>query len=122
MRCMLKTITRMPRLIRRSPQVFSMILLKLQFKVITMAQKYMTLMMLSIIKTLLLNKQRNRSILMKRLKSPILRCMTLIINHTQHIKPPGRLKRLLRLMLTMTRSMDRELVIQILKWFQLTRS
>ena len=75
----------------------------------------MTLMMLNIIKMLLLNKQRNRNILTKRLKSLILRYMTLIINHTQrqqHIKLQCRLKCLLRLMLTMTRSMDRELVIQ----------
>jgi len=118
MRRILKTITRMPKLIRRSPQVFVMILLKLQFKVITMAQYNMTLMMLNIIKTLLLNKQRNRNILMKRLKSLILRYMILIINHTLrqlHIKLRGRLKHLLRLMLTMTKSMGRELVIQILK-------
>ena len=90
-----------------------------------MAHINMTLLMLNIIKTLLLNKQRNRNILMKRLKSLILRCMKLIINHTLrqlHIKLQCRLKRLLRLMLTMTRSMDRELVIQNLKWFQLMRS
>ena len=90
-----------------------------------MAHINMMLMMVNIIKMLLLNKQRNRNILMKRLKSLILRYMILIINHTLrqlHIKLQCRLKCLLRLMLTMTKSMDRELVIQNLKWFQLMKS
>ena len=113
----------MLRLITRSTAVCSMIPPKLQSMLIMMA-KMVTTMLIPLIKRLLIQRKRKRSIMLKMLRFFILRSMPLSMNRIMInllIRLLGIIKNHTRLMFTMIKSMAKDIVIQSIKLFPLTK-